>query len=150
MTTTEPVVDTIPDHSDPNRRATRAEILAARAYVAEQTADWDTTTANAEAAKATEYERALTILIYGRKTIDEETTALYRAELARYHALHDRLAELEFGVTVFDASEITEPLRKPEDPLPVAFDAVPLGDLKEALAEFNGATLRREPAAEVS
>jgi hypothetical protein len=70
----EPVADTLPDYSDPNRRATRAEILAARAWVNAFAADWDTTEDDERAADE-ECQHALAILIHARQTLDEETRA---------------------------------------------------------------------------
>lgn len=59
-----------------------------------------------------------------------------REELGRYHALHDWLAENN-GDVVMEASQVVEPLRKPEHPLPVAYEAVPVDDIRRELAKVN-------------
>lgn len=54
---------TAPDHNDPDRRATAAEMEAARAWAA----DFD--------GGAEEYDLALAVLVHARKRLDEQTMA---------------------------------------------------------------------------
>jgi hypothetical protein len=67
-----PAGDTVPDHSDPDRRATVAEIAAAKAWAESESEAWIDSPHAEDYSKAA-HELALRILIHGRERLDEET-----------------------------------------------------------------------------